>query len=174
MRLAIILVIILTIANIILQSGRVPQPPNGESWLITKVVSGQSVEAVRQDSNHKPTRVRLIGISAPLKAQTPWGDRARERLEQLVKDQTVLFEYDQDRQDSDDRPLVYIWQAKSLINAELVKEGYAIADSFPPNNKYEALLEQLQAQARLLEYGIWDPQNPMSLSPKEYRRQSLR
>jgi len=179
MRLIAVGITLLIITNIFLQIGRSPQAPSGEAWLVTRVVSGQSIEAIRSSQEgHKSTRVRLLGISAPLKEQTPWGDQARERLEQLVKDQTVIFEYEQDRKDSDDRPLVYMWRGKSLINAQLVQEGYAIADSAaissPFNNKYEVLIQRLQTQARLQELGIWDPQNPMPLSPREYRRQFLR
>jgi micrococcal nuclease len=143
--------------------------------LVTRVVSGQSVDAVPVSrQNTKPQRIRLIGISSPLTEQKPWGDRARERLEELVKNQTVTFEYDQESSDRLDRPFAYLWQGKNLINAQLVKEGYVLSDPLPPNLKYEPEFNKLQSAARLQELGIWDPQNPMRLTPREYRRQYLR
>lgn len=39
-------------------------------------------------------RVRLLGLSAPLKEQSPWGDRARQRLSDLIKEQKVTLEFD--------------------------------------------------------------------------------
>jgi micrococcal nuclease len=116
-------------------------------------------------------RVRLLGISTPLKEQSPWGDRARQRLSDLIKEQKVILEFDVKQKDNSDRLLAYIWKDNLLVNQYLVSEGLAIAEPYPPNNKYDARISRAQSKARLQELGIWDTQNPLRLSPRDFRRQ---
>lgn len=152
--------------------GRSLKAPTGETWVVTRVLSGQTVAAKSQEGVTK--RVRLLGISAPWREQEPWGNLARSRLEQLVANQPIILEFDQVQSERGNRLLAYLWQGNTLVNAQLVREGYVLADSFAPNIKYETRLEMLEAEARLLEEGIWNPQNPMRIDPKDFRRQALR
>jgi len=160
--------VILISANLGFQAwGRIQQAPTGEIWTVTRVLSGQTLMVKSKAGVIK--RLQLQGISAPLKEQEPWGDLARQRLEQLVKDQPIILEFDGDQQKAKgDR--AYLWQGNTLVNAQLVKEGYVLADTFASNPK----LETLQSEARLLELGIWNPENPMRLHPRDFRRQLLR
>jgi micrococcal nuclease len=152
--------------------GRSLKAPTGDIWTVTRVLSGQTVAVKSQGGIAK--RVRLLGISAPWREQEPWGNLARQRLEQLVEDRPIILEFDQAQTERGNRLLAYLWQGNTLINAQLVKEGYVLADSFAPNIKYETKLEMFEAEARLLEQGIWNPQNPMRIDPKDFRRQVLR
>lgn len=167
-----ILVAFLIVANIVLAFMQPSDRINGELWLINRVISGQTVEAsVLNNPNMTVQRVRLLGLSAPLKEQAPWGDRARQRLSDLVKEQKVILEFDVKQKDNSDRLLAYIWKDKLLVNQYLVGEGLAIADPYPPNSKYDARISRAQSKARLQELGIWDTQNPLRLSPRDFRRQ---
>ncbi|WP_055074219.1 thermonuclease family protein [Pseudanabaena sp. 'Roaring Creek'] len=167
-----ILVVFLIVANIVLAFMQPSDRINGELWLINRVISGQTVEAsVLNNPNMTVQRVRLLGLSAPLKEQAPWGDRARQRLSDLVKEQKVILEFDVKQKDNSDRLLAYIWKDKLLVNQYLVGEGLAIADPYPPNSKYDARISRAQSKARLQELGIWDTQNPLRLSPRDFRRQ---
>ncbi len=167
-----ILVIFLTIANIAIAFTKPKDQVNGELWIINRVVSGQTVEAsVVNNPNMTVQRVRLLGLSAPLKEQAPWGDRARQRLSDLIKEQKVILEFDVKQKDNSDRLLAYIWKDNLLINQYLVSEGLAIADPYSPNSKYDANISRAQSKARLQELGIWDTQNPLRLSPRDFRRQ---
>lgn len=162
----------LVIANLVISFTQPKEQINGDVWIINRVVSGQTVEATIASNPNMPIqRVRLLGISAPLKEQAPWGDRARQRLSDLIKDQKVILEFDIDDKDNSDRLLAYIWKDNLLVNQYLVSEGLAIADSYPPNIKYDARISQAQSRARLQELGIWDTQNPLRLSPRDFRRQ---
>ena len=170
--LIVVLVAFLIIANIAIALTQPSDRVNGEIWLINRVISGQTVEAsVLSNPNMTVQRVRLIGLSAPLKEQSPWGDRARQRLSDLVKEQKVILEFDVKQKDNSDRLLAYIWKDKLLVNQYLVGEGLAIADPYPPNVKYDARINRAQSKARLQELGIWDTQNPLRLSPRDFRRQ---
>ncbi|PZO42627.1 MAG: nuclease-like protein [Pseudanabaena frigida] len=167
-----ILVIFLIIANIAIAFTQPSDRVNGELWIINRVVSGQTVEAsVVNNPNMTVQRVRLLGLSAPLKEQSPWGDRARQRLSDLIKEQKVILEFDVKQKDNSDRLLAYIWKDNLLVNQYLVAEGLAIADPYPPNSKYDARISRAQSKARLQELGIWDTQNPLRLSPRDFRRQ---
>ncbi|BBC22398.1 micrococcal nuclease/thermonuclease family protein [Pseudanabaena sp. ABRG5-3] len=167
-----VLLAFLIIANIAIAVMQPKEKVNGELWLINRVVSGQTVEAsILSNPNMTVQRVRLLGISAPLKEQSPWGDRARQRLSDLVKEQKVILEFDVKQKDNSDRLLAYIWKDNLLVNQYLVSEGLAIADPYPPNVKYDARISRAQSKARLQELGIWDTQNPLRLSPRDFRRQ---
>jgi micrococcal nuclease len=108
-------------------------------------------------------RVRLIGIDAPesVKPDSPvecFGPEASAELKQLLPRRTpVLLEYDLDREDQYGRTLAYVWltDPPRLINAELVRDGYATVATYRPN---VAHLEELQAAedtARAAERGLW-------------------
>ena len=167
-----ILIVFLTIANIAIAFVKPSEQFSGELWIINRVVSGQTVEAsVVNNPNMTVQRVRLLGLSAPLKDQSPWGDRARQRLSDLIKEQKVILEFDVRQKDNAERLLAYIWKDNLLVNQYLVAEGLAIADPYPPNAKYDARISRAQSKARLQELGIWDTQNPLRLSPRDFRRQ---
>ncbi|WP_434684979.1 thermonuclease family protein [Pseudanabaena minima] len=170
--LVVLLVAFLTISNMAIAFMQPKEQINGEIWIINRVVSGQTVEAtVVSNPNMTVQRVRLLGMSAPLKEQSPWGDRARQRLSDLIKEQKVILEFDVKQKDNSDRLLAYIWKDNLLVNQYLVSEGLAIADSYSPNVKYDARISRAQTKARLQELGIWDTQNPLRLSPRDFRRQ---
>jgi micrococcal nuclease len=173
----IILALVLLIgANLGFQWGRNLKAPTGETWTATRVLSGQAVAAKSNTGVTK--RIRLLGISAPWKEQEPWGNLARQRLEELVKDRTITLEFDRqsdrDSKVQENRLQAYLWQGNTLVNAQLVKEGYALAATDSSNRKYQSQLELLQSEARLLELGIWDTLNPMRIHPQDFRRQLLR
>jgi len=57
------------------------------------------------------------------------------------------------------RLLAYVWVGQQFINAELVRQGYAEAATYPPNVRYYATFIELQRQARLAALGLWgDPE----------------
>ena len=54
------------------------------------------------------------------------------------------------------RLLRYIYVDDLLVNAELVRLGYAYSSSQPPNVKYQQLFLQLEREAREKEKGLWE------------------
>ncbi len=157
------------IANIALEVLAKPKPQNQETWQAKRVLSGQTIEAVPAGTN-KRSRIRLIGISAPALDQDPWGLAARDALEQMIGGDPFILERDTEEKDDSDRLLGYIWVDNKMVNVTLIQEGYVLASVKPPNDRYSNWLENAQAQARLLGLGIWDPQNPLRLTPAEHFR----
>jgi micrococcal nuclease len=146
---------------------------------VQQAVSGQTIDVL--NPQRQPAlieRVRLIGIEAPDLKQYPWGAAAKTRLEQIISEksgqplalQPVVLEPDIQEKDSYGRWLAYVWHNNVLVNEQLVKEGYVLAASRSPNNKYDTRLARAQEYARLMGYGIWNPKQPMRLTPAEFRR----
>jgi len=145
--------------------------PTGAIAKVERVVSGQTLDII-EVGKQTSERVRLIGLDAPDLKQEPWGMAAKAQLEQLIGTQTILIESDEQKTDpKTQRRLVYAWRNRLLLNEQLIKDGYALAGSRLPNNKYDQKLAHAQEFARIMELGIWNPNQPMRLSPAEFRQQ---
>lgn len=155
-----------------------PELPQGLSVKVERVVSGQTLEIV-DPSSPVPIlqQVRLIGIEAPDLNQQPWGEEAKNRLEQLANGQQVLLEADVTPKDRFNRRLAYVWREDILLNEQLVKEGYVLAslptsyqrDRSGSNAKYSQRLAYAQEWARLMGRGLWNPARPLRQTPAEFR-----
>ena len=148
---------------------------------VQRVVSGQTLDVL--NPMQQPAlleRVRLIGIEAPDLKQQPWGATAKNSFEQMLSKtidqqlvlQPVFLEPDVQEKDSSGRWLAYVWYDGVLLNEQLVKNGYVLAAPRAPNNKYDSRLARAQEYARIMGYGIWNPKQPMRLTPAEFRRQN--
>ena len=146
--------------------------PTDMTVQVMRVVSGQTIEVPDPTGQTALNQsVRLIGISAPAWDQEPWGEAATMYLESQLDGQTVRLETDAETVDAYGRQLAYVWKDGVLINEKLVEEGVAMVDVRSPNLKYEQRLNHAQQTARILGRGIWNPENPMRLSPSEFRQQ---
>ncbi|HAX88686.1 MAG TPA: nuclease [Cyanobacteria bacterium UBA11370] len=148
---------------------------------VQRVVSGQTLEVLNTTQQSALiVRVRLIGIEAPDIKQQPWGEAAKNYIEKRISEtrgqqqvlQPVLLEFDVQKKDSFGRWLAYAWHNGILLNEQLVKEGYVLAAPRSPNTKYDERLKNAQEYARIMGYGIWNPDQPMRLTPVEFRRQN--
>lgn len=140
---------------------------------VVRVVNGQTLEVMGfREQPDLISEVRLTGISAPPPRQRPWGRASRRRLMELIENQSspVRLEFDVEAKDIYGRFLAYVWKDKTLINEQLVKEGHALFKARSPNHKYDSRLERAQHWSRLMGEGIWNPEDPMRLSPYEFRR----
>ena len=136
---------------------------------VAQVVSGQILEVT---GGGKPAKARLVGIDAPDLQQQPWGQAAKERLEAMIGDQPVMLEFDVQDKDSFGRRLAYVWQDGVLLNEKLLAEGYVLFVPRSPNHKYDQRFSRAQEWARLMGQGIWNPEQPMRLTPSEFRHQN--
>lgn len=160
------------------------QPRNVATGLqvqVQRVVSGQTLEVLNTTQQSALiVRVRLIGIEAPDIKQQPWGEQAKNQIEKLIGEtrgqqlvfQPVLLEFDVKERDSFGRWLAYVWHNGVLLNEQLVKQGYVLAAPRAPNTKYDQRLKNAQEYARIMGYGIWNPNQPMRSTPAEFRRQN--
>jgi micrococcal nuclease len=104
--------------------------------------------------------VRYIGIDAPeivhsLEPGEQFGEEATEKNRELVEGRIVSLERDVTDRDEYGRLLRYVWLGDVMINAELVRLGYAYSYSLPPNVKYQELFLRLEREAREQKLGLW-------------------
>jgi len=100
--------------------------------------------------------VRYIGIDAPeLSPEEAYAEEARAANRELVEGNTVRLEKDVSETDRYDRLLRYIWVDVVMVNLELVRRGLAEAKAYPPDTRYQDLLEAAENEARQAGRGMW-------------------
>jgi micrococcal nuclease len=107
-------------------------------------------------------RVRYIGVNTPetkhlRKGLEPFGPEAAEANRRLVEGRTVRLELDVQRWDAMRPPrlLAYVYVGDLMVNAELVRQGYAQVATYPPNVRYAERFRELQREAREAGRGLW-------------------
>ena len=75
----------------------------------------------------------------------------------LVEGRRVRLELDVRTRDRWGRLLAYVWAGDTMVNAELVRLGYAQVMTVPPNVRYQELFVKLQREAREAGRGLWRP-----------------
>lgn len=90
----------------------------------------------------------------------PGGREAAEVNRRLVAGKWVQLEPDVQLRDHYGRMLAYVWLpqqdgARVMVNAELVRLGYAQVMTIPPNVKYSETFVKLHREAREAGRGLW-------------------
>ncbi|MCX6720749.1 MAG: thermonuclease family protein [Candidatus Staskawiczbacteria bacterium] len=120
--------------------------------IVTKVIDGDTV--VVKGGWH----VRLLGMDADEKGY-PCYDTAKTRLEDLVLSKNVLLEKDKTDVDQYGRCLRYIFINNINVDAQLVKEGLAVARFYSPDVKYRAEISEVEQYAQQNKIGCkWSGQ----------------
>jgi micrococcal nuclease len=146
-----------------------PQQNSAASVKVTEVHDGDTFNVML---NSKKERIRLIGIDTPELGQKPWGKKAKKHLEEILDSAgwEVILEFDADERDKYGRFLCYAKTANNtFINLKMIKDGYAMLLTIPPNIKYVDELRQAQTEARELKLGIWGSEGLKEV-PSEYRK----
>ena len=132
-----------------------------EYFAVTRVVDGDTFWI--DDGSEKGRKIRLIGVDAPETRNTGrrsvgyYGQEAKKYLAELLLDQPVRLEYDLDRTDRYGRTLAYVYlRDGTFVNAELLKQGYAMVLTVPPNVRFADEFVRYQAEARAKERGLWN------------------
>jgi endonuclease YncB( thermonuclease family) len=114
-------------------------------------------------------KVRLLGIDAPEWDQQPFGESARTALASLIaRGDTVRLEPDIVARDQYDRRLAYVWKGHRLVNWLLVRQGWAVRLTYPPNVQFVQWFSAAERQARAENLGLW-AQSGFDCRPKEHR-----
>jgi micrococcal nuclease len=174
---------LLLLCGLVFLVGCQAPPPQYPLVQISRVLSGQSIEWL--DKSQQPPVIqqgRLIGIDAPDLAQDPWGKQAKHRLEELIDiagKGNVSIEFEDTAADKYGRRFVYLWKDGRLLNEQLLKDGCVLASMRTPTAglttltgvKYRERLLRGSQYARLMGEGIWNPEQPMRMSPSEFRKE---
>lgn len=125
-------------------------------------VDGDTLK-VKVDKSEKT--VKLIGISEPDNNvfSEDYASIASDYTKALLeKVKTVYLEYDVNSEDTDGNTLAYVWLSSNpsdpennMLNAVLVKNGYADDVVYMPNNKYADVFMELRQEASTSNTGLW-------------------
>ena len=155
-------------------------PPGFDATVLHAVDAGTLL--VRPAGASKPITVKLIGLTAPVKAtrdadgQEPWATRGQQALAVLAGRKAVRVELDALRLDPATGALWgYVWVPHVggpdvLANEAILAGGHAVLDTRPPNVAHVERLRAVQTAARAAGKNIWDAKEPLTESPAEYAR----
>jgi endonuclease YncB( thermonuclease family) len=138
-----------------------PQPteiivelPAKEIAFVRRIIDGDTIEVILDG---KPYRLRYIGLDTP-EIGMPYSTEATEANRNLVEEQIVELERDISETDQYGRLLRYVYlQDGTLVNAELVESGFALALAYPPDIKYQDLINLSEQSAKENMLGLWAP-----------------
>ncbi|MGH7301203.1 MAG: thermonuclease family protein [Candidatus Rokuibacteriota bacterium] len=131
--------------------------PSALEGAVERVVDGDTIQ-VRV--NGRVETVRYIGVNTPelrhpVRGAEPGGRQAWAVNGELVAGKRVRLEMDAQPRDRHGRLLAYVWVEGIMVNAELVRRGYAQVMTVPPNIRYQRLFLTLQREAREAGRGLW-------------------
>ena len=127
---------------------------------VIRVIDGDTVEV---SIDGRAYTLRYIGIDTPetVRPNYPveWmGPEASAANKALVSGKTVYLEKDVSETDVNGRLLRYVYLADgTFVNAELVRQGYAHANTYPPDVKHQNVLQKMQREAAAARRGLWGP-----------------
>jgi len=117
-------------------------------------------DTIKVRFNDRTEKVRYIGMDTPethhpTRGEEPGGREATAVNRRLVDGKTVQLEMDVRERDRYGRLLAYVYVGNLMVNAELVRLGYAQVMTIPPNVKYASLFVKLHREAREAGRGLW-------------------
>lgn len=137
------------------------QYPATDTVTITYVVDGDTFYGISSQRGIK-IKYRPIGINTPEMPRygrqgQPFAQEATDYMKTLIKEgDKVRVTYDVQTIDKYGRDLVYAYTMSGLlINAELVRAGWAQVTTYPPNVTHVDTFLKLQREAREEGRGVW-------------------
>jgi micrococcal nuclease len=125
--------------------------------LVTRVVDGDTAHV---ELDGRDVTIRFIGIDTP-ESVAPgqplecFGPEAAGYTTDRLEGGRVRLEFDVEREDRFGRTLAYVWIGDELFNETLLRRGYALVTTFPPNVRYVERFAAAQRDARERDRGLW-------------------
>ena len=146
-------------------------------------VDGDTLKVLTDDNEF--VTVRLIGINTPESVasdeylaqkdtvNSEYGKMASEWTGRfldenvIAKASEIWLQFDLEREDQYGRLLAYVWISKDvdlnneedienyMLNAQIVKNGYAEDVVYEPNHKYASVFKKLREEAEKSRIGLW-------------------
>jgi micrococcal nuclease len=136
-----------------------PRPGAGESvWVeVDRVVDGDTAKFFFDGESEY---VRYIGIDTPesVKPDAPvecFGEESKAFNEALLGDGRARLVFDREMRDRFGRLLAYVYVSDVMLNAELLRQGFAQTLTISPNDAESGRFERIEAEARDSGRGLW-------------------
>lgn len=141
---------------------------------LDKCIDGDTISI---KSNEIYTKVRFLAIDAPeIDKKEPYSLEAKDYLcEQIKKGKSLYLEYDKksDKVDKYDRTLAWVWIDDTLLQTELVKNGYAKVAYLYDEYKYASELKKFEEYAKDNKLNIWSDYIPPKTKKKKVTKDTL-
>lgn len=124
---------------------------------VVRVVDGDTIKV---EIEGREEYVRYIGVDTPetVDPDQPvqcFGHRASVLNDKLVAGETVRLRFDAEQRDAYGRLLAYVYAGRELVNAELVRRGFARTLTIAPNTSKAGLFARLEHAAAVRGRGLW-------------------
>lgn len=146
-------------ASRFLQHASVGKTDYDKPVYVSRVIDGDTIELSNGES------VRYIGIDTPESREREGGEwvydpmpYAKEAIElnrKLVEGKAIRLEFDVQKRDKYNRLLAYVYSGDKMVNLEMLKQGYSMIYTYPPNVKYAEEFLRAQQSAREQGKGLW-------------------
>jgi micrococcal nuclease len=122
--------------------------------VVTRIVDGDTIDVAGCTDEG---RIRFILADTPevFFGVQCYGREASAYTTAWLLGKTVTLERDVSDRDRFDRKLRYIWIDGVLFNEQIVRDGYAVLATFPPDIKYVDEIREAQRFAFEREIGLW-------------------
>jgi micrococcal nuclease len=120
------------------------EPPAGEIAQVTRVIDGDTIEV---DLNGVGYRVRYLGVNTP-ESDEPCYKDATDANRNLVGGKMVTLVRDRSNTDRFGRLLRYVYVGSTFVNRELVRQGFAEAVLYPPDDAHFEAFVALEEEAK--------------------------
>jgi len=129
----------------------IPTGTTREVASVVYVVDGDTIDVSIEGVSF---RVRYIGIDTP-ETDEPYFQEATSKNAGFVQGQTVTLVKDMSETDQYGRILRYVLVGDTFANYELVRQGYAMASTYPPDVACSEFFAQAQNTAATEGAGLW-------------------
>ena len=99
-------------------------------------------------------KVRMIGMNAPERGE-PFYDEAKWGLMKLILNKEVRLQKDVSDKDKYERMLRYVYIGNTLVNEEILKQGFARVLTIPPDITHVQTFLSAERVAREKHVGMW-------------------
>lgn len=151
--LPILLFLALGVALVLRAAGESESLPPSEATVV-RVVDGDTIRVRLATGAEEP--VRYIGIDTPERGEC-FFEESTEANARLVEGERVRLERDVSERDRFGRLLAYVYRSEDdvFVNAELVRQGFAVAREYPPDIRLAEHLGRLAEAAERALRGLW-------------------
>ncbi len=134
-----------------------PVPSSAAHAEVLRVVDGDTIEV---EIDGREEDVRYIGVDtpetvAPGKPVGCFGPEASARNHELVEGEDVRLVFGAEVRDDYGRLLAYVHAGGRLVNAELLRGGYARTLEIPPNTAMATEFRGIERRAATAGRGLW-------------------
>ena len=115
---------------------------------VSRVIDGDTIQL--EDGR----KVRYAGINAPEEGELYYHESTQAN-NLLVGNKEVFLEFGRTKTDKRERLLAYVYVGRAFVQAEMVKQGWALVMRTQSVPGHRALLQKCQEEAREEDRGIW-------------------